>query len=190
MTKKIVIFICLLASLAGACKSSPPPANTTQKPTTTAQTQVDHQRIKLQAQELVDAMMKGNNERAADLTHPKLVEMMGGREKYIATLAEFQKEIELDQGQLPAMTIGEPRDVSEINGQHYAIVPTNLRMKVPEGTMVLDGFMVGASSDGGQNWTFVDSGGRQANKDLLKQFFGPAADQLKIPEVKQQVLEK
>lgn len=189
MTRKIAVLLCLLASLTAACKSTPP-ANTAQQPTSTAPSTIDHQRIKLQAQELVDSMIKGNHERAAELTHPKLVEMMGGREKYIETLKEMLTEVELDQSELPPMTVGEPRDVVEINSQHYAIVPTTLRMKVPEGTLVGDGFMIGASSDGGQNWTFVDSGGKQVDRDLLRQFFGPAADQLKVPEPKDPVLQK
>jgi hypothetical protein len=189
MSKKTLIFLCLLALLTAACNSTPP-ANSNRHSTSSAETKIDHQRVKLQAQELVDAMMKGNFERASDLTHPKLVELMGGREKYIATLKEFRAEVESNQSELPSLDVGDPREVVEINRQHYAIIPTTLRIKVPEGTLVGDGFMIGTSADGGQNWTFVDSGGRSINKDQLRMFFGPAADQLKIPEVKEPVLQK
>jgi hypothetical protein len=63
-----------------------------------------------------------------------------------------------------------------------------MRIKVREGMLVGESFMIGISADGGKNWTFIDSGGRSMNKDQLRTLVGPAADKLQIPKAKRPVL--
>src|SRR5258708_16803381 len=45
-----------------------------------------YKNIKVQADQLTDAVLKGDYKRAADLTYPKLVQFMGGRAKFIYAL--------------------------------------------------------------------------------------------------------
>lgn len=150
--------------------------------------QIDREKLKQQAQELSDAVVGGNYTRAADLTFPKLVELMGGRTQFMAAMKEGMAQASTDQFRISSVTVGEPRDVILVNRRHYAIVPTTMRFKVPEGTLVGEAFMIGASADGGKNWTFIDSGGRSMNKEQLRTLIGPAADKLQIPETKRPVL--
>lgn len=42
------------------------------------QAQIDRQKLKQQAQQLCDESVNGNYDRAADLTYPKLIRLMGG----------------------------------------------------------------------------------------------------------------
>jgi len=62
------------------------------------------------------------------------------------------------------------------------------RIKVREGTLVGEAFMIAISADGGRSWTFVDAGGRPMNKDQLRTLIGPVADRLQLPEIKPPVL--
>ena len=169
----MLIFILLCLSIQGAAST---------------QKAIDHKKLKLQAQELCDATLKGDFGRAADLTYPKLIQLMGGRTQYLAVLEKGMKETQSAQFQISSMTVGEPRDIFKFNTQHYAIVPTIMRMKVPQGTLVGEGFMIGISADGGQNWTFVDSGPAAQDKQKLRILFGPAAEELRLPDEKRPVL--
>ena len=153
-----------------------------------AQQSVDTEKLKSQSQELSDATLSGNYTRAADLTFPKLVRLMGGRTQYIATLKKMATEMHSGPYRIISVTAGEPQDIIEVNHQHYAIVPTTTRIKVPEGILVGEGFMIGISQDGGQNWTFVDAGGNAMDKQKLTTLFGAAANQLRIPPEKRPVL--
>ena len=178
----ILIVVCLLSLQLAACASTVPNEHDS------AQKSVNLQKLKSQAQELSDVTLKGDYARAADLTYPKLVEFLGGRTQYMAKLERLMKETSFAEFQISVGPIGEPRDVVEVNSQYYAIVPTTTKIKVREGTLVGEAFMIGVSTDGGQNWTFVDSGGRSMPKEMLRALFGPAADQLRIPEIKPPVL--
>lgn len=152
--------------------------------------QTKKDRLKRQPQQLCDAALAADYNTVADLTYPKLIEVMGGPERYLSAIAKAMKETQSDQFRVIAVEVGEPRDAVEVGGENYAIVPTTMKMKVPEGTLVGEAFMIAASRDGGQNWTFVDSGGRNLDQRMLKTLFPLAAEKLRIPEVKRPVLHR
>ena len=168
------------------CASSPQP-KPEQQPTAAAPRTLDHENIKRQAQELGDAMIKRDFNRAADLTHPKLIEMLGGRDRFISQSKESMKEMEAQQWRIVSIAIGEPRDIVEVKNEIYAIVPTTMRIKVPDGILAAEAFMIGMTNDGGQHWTFVDSAAAREDNSGLKVLFPDAADRLRIPEQKQPV---
>ena len=89
--------------------------------------------LKVQAGQLADAILGADYGRAADLTFPKLIELMGGRQRFISALETGMKELQSEQFRITSITVGEPRGVVEAESQIYAIVPTTMRMKVPEG---------------------------------------------------------
>jgi len=147
-----------------------------------------YKNLKTQADELTEAVLKADYGRAVDLTFPKLIELMGGRRKFISVMEEGMKEMQSEQFRIMSITVEEPEGVVEAESQIYAIVPTTMRIKVPEGTLVGKAFMIGVSRDGGKHWTFVDSGGRSMDKRKLKILFPSAADKLRIPEIERPVL--
>ena len=150
--------------------------------------QIKKNRLKDQAQQLCDAVLAADYNTVANLTYPKLIEVMGGRETYMSAIAQAMKETQSNVFRVVAVEVGEPRDAVEVGGESYAIVPTTMKMKVPEGTLVGEAFMIAVSRDGGQNWTFVDSGGRNLDQRMLKTLFPLAAEKLRIPETKRPVL--
>ena len=172
----ILLLLCLLAS---SYQTKP-----------RAVDQIDREKLKQQAQELSDAVVSGNYARAADLTFPKLVKLMGGRQQFIATMEKAMAETSTDQFRISSVTVGEPGEIIQVNRQHYAIVSSTMRFKVAEGTLVGEAFMIGVSADGGKNWAFIDSGGRAIDKNQLRTLIGPAADKLRIPETKRPVLHR
>lgn len=148
------------------------------------------ERIKQQAQELCDAMLTANFDKAADLTYPKLIELMGGRTKFISTVRDAMGQVQTEQFRVEAVTVGEPHDLIHVKAHKYVIVPTTMKMKVPEGLLIGEAFMIGISSDAGRNWTFVDSGGRSMDKTKLKILFPLAAEKLRLPDIKPPTLYK
>lgn len=165
-------------------KTSPPLASTTAAPRT------DYPNLKIQAEELAKAFDRRDYERVASLTHPKLVGLMGGPKGMAAILARSMKRAEETENvKFLSTTVGEPGEVIRVERQLFAIVPTTLRMRVSEGVLVGEAFMIGVSEDDGENWTFVDgSGGR--NEEKIKTLFPAAAGKLKLPELKPPALER
>lgn len=185
--RKVVLIILICAVTTGCRGRSSENANQQQAKAPVSQA-VQAQRVKAQAQELADAMVRDDFEKTVDLTYPRLIGLLGGREAAIAGMQQESSEMLSDNMQLVSNTVGEPRDFVQVGNETYAIVPSTMTIRVPEGTLVGEAFMIGISTDGGQNWTFVDSGGGNTNMKLLKDLFPAAAEKLRIPERKPPVL--
>jgi hypothetical protein len=114
-----------------------------------------------QALELGRATIAGDFAKVIDSSHPKLVELMGGRTKAI----EFSKSA------IDGMKAGgydftdySVNPVSQVvrKGQRiYAVFPTRLVMKTPKGKAISVGFLLAVSENKGDTWTFLDGAGFQ-----------------------------
>ena len=178
--------IVVLLVLYVACGRQNTPQSTASRNSLTSR----YPSLKTQADELNQASLKGDDARAADLTYPKLIEVMGGREQYIRNLQAVRDEMQAEKFSVLSATIEEPTNVIEVEKQLYAIVPLTMRMKVPEGVLVGRSSMIGVSNDGGKNWTFVTANRAQLKDETLKILFPAAADKLRIPEATEPVLER
>lgn len=191
MANRMIILVLswlLAAGMAGCASGSRPQSNQQPEASASGPKTVDNEVIKRQAQDLSDAMIAGDYNKAADLTYPKLVDLMGGRTKFISETEKVFKEMEAQQVKIVSNVVGEPHDIVEVKNEIFAIVPSTMRMKVPDGILAAEAFLIGVSNDGGQNWTFVDSAA--AREGGLNLVFPDAASQLRIPEFKRPVFHK
>jgi hypothetical protein len=85
--------------------------------------------------------------------------------------------------------VGGPQKAVRVKRQLFAVVPTTLRIKVPEGVLVGDAFMLAISEDGGENWTFLD-GSVTTRPEQMKVLLPQLAGKLKLPESRPPVLER
>jgi hypothetical protein len=179
------VLIALLALQFGCGRQNPGPAGTAGS---SAGSQ--YKNLKIQADQFNQASLTGDDDKLVDLTYPKLIELMGGREEFLANADTIRAEMESQQLRVLSATAEEPKDIIEVNNQFYAIVPVNMRMKAPEGILVGRSYMIGVSEDRGENWKFVSAGSGQLDSEQLKLLFPAAADKLRIPEDEEPVLER
>ena len=142
---------------------------------------------KLQANQLNDAVLAGDYEKAADLTYQKLVQLIGGRAKYVSALKGGMNETNSEAFRIISSVADDPTQIIEVASDVYAVLPTTMKIKVAEGILVGQSSMIGVSNDRGEHWTFVDAG-RASSREQLKTLFAAVADRLKIPEQKRPVL--
>jgi hypothetical protein len=190
MGKQLAIFVMVSCSLSGAVRATPQAPTTNPNQTRSEVLNRDHHSLKRQAQELCDAALKDDYTRQVDLTYPKLVELMGGRAKYLVFLQQMMKELQSEDFKLFLITVDDPKQILDVAGQRYAVVPTTMQFKVKEGILIGRAYMIGVSNDGGKNWTFVDSGNMGEGPKLLKILFPAAADKLEIPKAEPPVLQR
>jgi len=138
--------------------------------------------LRAQAEECVRAFMENDFERLAFYTHPKVVEIVGGRERMVAFLRKGVEEMKAEGFETLSYTPGAPTQVLRLGRQTYAVVPATLRMRAPKGVLVSESFMIAVSDDGGRRWTFVSGSGAEPAK--LKVLFPAAASRLKLPTPK------
>ena len=147
-------------------------------------------RIKAQAEELGRAFVGGDFGKVADLTHPSIVELAGGRAHLAEDLEQGVEEMRAEGSRYESVSVGEPSQVvSGGRGQLFAVVPTVIRIATPRGVAASQSFFLGVSDDGGGRWTFVE-GADIEDKNDLKTLFPSAPDELELPAQTPPVLEK
>jgi hypothetical protein len=145
------------------------------------------QRIRKLAAESSAALTAGDYSRVVALTYPKVVEMIGGREKMIETLRRGTDQMKAQGSAILGSEPEEPKEVVASGDKQFAIVPQTVRVKVPQGVLRSKGFLIAVSADHGASWTFVD--GARLTKDTLPQVFPEFPPQLSLPPREEPVLE-
>ena len=181
-------FITLLVFNIG-CSSSTPFVANGPLPQSNSSVAKSYPNAKIQANELNDAVLAGDYEKAANLTYQKLIQLIGGRAKYLSILKEGMSETQSDRFRIISTVSDEPTQIIEVGADVYAVLPTTMKIKVAEGILVGQSSLIGVSNDRGEHWTFVDAG-RGFSQEQLRTLFPAVADRLKIPEQKRPVLQR
>jgi hypothetical protein len=151
------------------------------------------ERIRTIAAENSAALTSGNYARLVDLTYPKLVEMMGGRDKMIEMLRSGAEDMKAHGSAILGAEIAEPREIVTANDKQFAIVPMTVRVQVPEGTLRSNGFLIAVSDDRGKTWKFIDGAGlhktSRNERETLAQILPDFPAQLSLPAWEPPVLE-
>jgi hypothetical protein len=135
----------------------------------------------VQAKQLETALGSKDYAKVIDLTYPKVVEVGGGRDKLLGEMTKEMQSLEAQGVVLLSSTAAVPSQyVTDANGI-YAVVPVTTRIKAQEGVFQTEGSLIGISTDGGQNWTFVDATGKDQTE--LKKVL-PNFDRLNVPPEK------
>jgi hypothetical protein len=143
------------------------------------------ERIRKLAAENSAALTSGNYARLVDLTYPKVVEMIGGRDKMIETLRRGSEDMKAHGSAILGTEVGEPKEVVTAGDKQFAIVPMTVRVQVPDGTLRSKGFLIAISEDRGKTWTFIDGAGvtKEPGKERekLAQVIPDLPTQLSLP---------
>ena len=151
-----------------------------------ARAQDHHQNLQAQANEAGKAFVAEDYGRLVDLTYPKLVELIGGREKMIAMIKGEVAQWHKQGFSVLSQSAEAPTQTFKVGNELYAVLPVVLKMKVPDGTLVGKSTMIAVSEDSGEHWTFADA--TNADSRMLKTLFPAAADKLQLPVAQKPVL--
>jgi hypothetical protein len=178
MRSVLLIAALILISLAIGCSRKTGPVDIgVESPSEWAK---NYPNLALQARELNEAFSKKDYARFADLIHPKVIEMAGGREQMIAETTKELKEMEAEGVVILSSTAGEPTQfIRDESGSIYAVLPTTLKIKAQAGIFQAESSMIAVSSDGGANWKFIDASGKDQGE--LKKLLPGVVDKLKLP---------
>ena len=170
----VAVFALILISVA--CKSAPPrQAQAVPSPPSAVQ---NYPNLTAQTRQLEDAFGRKDYAKVIDLTYPKMVEYAGGREKMLAETTSEIQEMEKGGVFILSSTYASPSQfVSDASGI-YAVIPVVSKVKATDGVFQTEGSLIAISTDGGQNWTFVDASGKDQTE--LKKVL-PNLDRFNLP---------
>ncbi len=154
-----------------------------------AQGKVDVDKAVELAKAMEKAVLAGEPAKVVELTHPKVIEAMGGKEKMIAAIEQVMTTLKAQGITIKSHTIGRPEEPVVDGKNAFMVLPTKLEMTAPQGRIVTESYLLGFSSDSGKSWVFVDGAGMNNGpaKDLILPLVPKS---LKLPEPKQPVIAK
>jgi hypothetical protein len=144
--------------------------------------------VKEQAEILAKAVVKGDYKILVDHMYPKLIQMMGGREKMLSMADTSMTKLKTQGIIFESATIGSPGKFYKAGAEIHCLVPETITIKLPSGHLVAQSNLLAVSSDGGKNWTFIDL--NKNTIDEIPKIFPFFNNDLKIPEPSQPVVQQ
>jgi RNA polymerase sigma factor (sigma-70 family) len=108
-------------------------------------------------EEMNEALSKGDFGKIVDLTHPRLVEKDGGREKMIATMKEVMEDTKFKGFSLRSSTVAEATQFLRTAKALYVVFPIATEMTGLGGKVTCRSVVAGISENGGKTWAFVSN---------------------------------
>lgn len=119
--------------------------------------QADKKLIKQQAELTGAALLNDDYETLIKFTYPKVIEIVGGRDKLIAMVQKGKVEMKSQGITFEKVIIGEPSSSVAAGSEIHCLVPQTVFLKVPNGKMKSESYLIGVSQDGGSHWFFIDA---------------------------------
>lgn len=147
--------------------------------------QVDSRVIKEQAELTANALLNDDYETVIKFTYPKVIEMVGGRDKMISLIKNGKTEMKQQGITFNKVIIGRPSKTVIAGNEIHCLIPQTIYMKVPKGKMKSETYLIGVSRDKGVNWYFIDAA--NLNNDNVKRVLPNYNFDLTLPTKKQPI---
>lgn len=145
--------------------------------------QVDNKKIKEQAEMTAKSLLEDDYESLLKFTYPKVIELVGGRERMISIIKKGKAEMKQQGISFESVTIGEPSGTVKAGDEIHCLIPQTVFMKVPRGKMKNESYLLAVSQDDGNNWFYIDT--TNLTMDNVKMVLPNYNSDLKIPVKKE-----
>ncbi len=169
------LIVLVLACVQGAVTSS----GQTAAPAQTPPPATEYPNLNAQAKEYLDGFVQKDLKKILKFTLPKVIDYFGGQGSFVMHLKTELRADDVDGFSYVSYTAETPSQIIKTAPEIYAVVPTAARIKTTEGVFQARGCLLAASSDNGNNWTYVWVSGKNKKLDeTLKVWLPNAAGKL------------
>lgn len=141
---------------------------------------IDHSvKIRENAETMAQALLKKDYNSFVPFTYPKLIEMMGGKEKMVAQITKEFNQMNADGFDFLNITFGNPSEIITINKELQCTLPQNFEIKIPGGRLISQSTLIAISNNSGKSWYFIDTSGEDIQ--IMKKNFSNLSEKLVIP---------
>ena len=128
--------------------------------------QIDSRVIKELAELTANALLNDDYETVIKFTYPKVIELVGGRDKMISLIKKGKAEMKEQGIAFDKVIIGQPSKTVIAGNEIHCLIPQTIYMKVPKGKMKSETQLIAVSRDNGATWYFIDA--INLNKDNIR----------------------
>ena len=120
------------------------------------------------------ATIEGDYEKVIDYTHPKIVEMTGGRENLLTTIKQiFEGDLKIESYKSEI-----PEELIITDSTYQCAIKSRMDLNISGNTYYIIGYTIGVSYDTGESWTFISVSGNTL--EGLKPYFPELSNDLKV----------
>lgn len=149
--------------------------------------QTENKNLNAQLGEMKKFFLAGDFENFANYTYPKIIEMMGGKSNMIKVTKEGMTKMKNDGFSFTGLNFKNPSEFLKKENELQCSLTQVIVMKTPRGKIESEYTLIGISSDDGQNWTFIDTSGK--DKETMLKYFPNLHNKIIIKPKKQKVIE-
>lgn len=120
--------------------------------------------------------------------HPKIIQLVGGEKAMTEVLEKSISKLAEQGFSFKNISMGTPSKILTAGNEKQAVIPQILEMKNQTGTLVATSYLLAISSDNGNTWQFIDTGGKTLEE--MKKVFPSLNSNLLIPPRKQPVFNR
>jgi hypothetical protein len=131
--------------------------------------QTENQKLNTQLEEMKGYFLVEDYENFSKFTYPKIIEMMGGKEKFIEVTKQGMNKIKNDGFTLIDISYKNGSALLEKDGELQCSLTQIITLKTPRGKIESEYTLIAISVDKGINWTFMDTSGKTL-ETMLKYF--------------------
>jgi hypothetical protein len=149
--------------------------------------QTDNENLNEQLLHLKNAFLEEDFSTVADYTFPKIIEMMGGKEKMVEVTKNTFSKMKSQGFILDEISFKDSSNFFTHNGDLQSTITKVLVMDTPNGKVKTETTMIAISKDEGENWVFFDTSGMQ--KASVQSFYANMHPDLEIKQSKKETIE-
>ena len=112
--------------------------------------------------------------------YPPVIEKYGSEDKMIGLMKQVLEQMEITGYTILNVSVVDPLSIVHFKDEIQCALSQNIEMKIPTGREMLHSGLIGISADNGENWTFIDTQGKELK--ALQTFFPNLSDSLVLPE--------
>lgn len=152
-----------------------------------AYAQSENTQLNKQLSEMREYFLAEDYDSFANFTYPKIIEMMGGKQNMVNLTKQAIDGLKAQNISFAALNYADASQIFEKGGELQCTVVQETILNTPNGKIQSLSALIGISKDGGQNWTFIETSGK--DKKALSAVFPNLHEDLVIPPSSQKMLD-
>src|ERR1700734_2269173 len=129
---------------------------------------------------MANSLIKNDFDQFVKYMDPKIIEFVGGREKFKANLDTAAIKMKQFGAAIKKILIGNPGEILAYKGQLQCVLPESTDIESILGTISATTSLIAISIDNGKNWYFTDTSIYKA--DEVKRLMPDLSPKLIIPK--------
>lgn len=140
------------------------------------------------AQRLIQALQNDDVEIFLQLTLPRLIDLIGGREAFAELYRKGMEGIREAGIVTESYVYSETFPLVRRKKEVYAAIPTTMVMRSPStGRIVVESCLIAFSADEGRTWKYINGHERFSRRSELKKLLPDVPKSLKLPKYKRTI---